>query len=156
MLNGSRTWRRERYPSGVLQSCTRAQRGSLLLEASIAIGIFSFGIIGLFGVLSASIRASNDARLRTEAACVAHALIAEMWTMRAGAMDAQFVDGGAAFAAWESRVARLLPAATLAVDVTEPGLSAQSQSVVVTLTWLPPGSNERHRYVTSAQIGRNT
>jgi hypothetical protein len=78
-----------------------------------------------------------------------------MWTTPGANLDAQFAVGGAALDAWRARVVHLLPAATMTVDLGEPGLSAQSRSITVSITWLLPGSPERHRYVTSAQIGRN-
>lgn len=155
MLKAARMSRREHGARTAARAAVREQRGGLLLEASIAIAIFSFGVLGLVNVLASSIRATDDARLRSEAAQIAHAITAEMWTMPATELDAQFAAGGAAFYAWRSKVAQLLPAATMSVELTEPGLSAQSRSVVVTITWLRPGSTERHRYVASAQIGRN-
>ena len=63
------------------------QTGSYLLEALIAILIFSFGVLGLIGLLGSSIRVTNDARYRSEAANLAGAMIADMWTMTATQMD---------------------------------------------------------------------
>ncbi len=156
MLTASRMWHRKHRTAEAMPTVPRVQRGSLLLEASIAIAIFSFGVLGLLGVLASSIRAADEARLRSEAAQFAHAIVAEMWTTPATDLDARFAADGAAVGAWRNKVARLLPAATMSVGFAEPGLSAQSRSVVVTITWLLPGSTQRHRYVTSAQIGRNT
>lgn len=130
-------------------------RGSHLLEALVAIALFSFGVLGLVGVLAQSIRATHDARLRTEAATLAHAMLAEMWTMRGTAVEAQFTAGGAAFDAWNARIASLLPAAATTVEFPEARLSAQSRAAVVTIAWLLPGAGVRHRYVASAEIGRN-
>ena len=131
------------------------QCGAHLLEALIAIAIFSFAILGLVGVLAHSIRATHDARLRTEAAQFAHAMVAEMWTTPVAEIEGRFAVGGPALAAWKARIAGLLPEATATVDFAAPGLSTRSRSAIVTIAWFAPGSNERHRYVTSAQIGRN-
>jgi type IV pilus assembly protein PilV len=138
-----------------VQSVPRRQRGAHLIEALIAIAIFSFGVLGLVGVLASSIRVTDEARLRSEASLLAHALIAEMWTTPGANLDAHFALGGAALDAWRARVEQLLPAATMKVDLDEPGLSAQSRSITVSISWRLPGSTERHRFVTSAQIGRN-
>ena len=81
---------RPMYPRAAL----RRQSGSYLLEGLIAILIFSFGILGLIGLLGSSIRITNDARYRTEAANLAGAMIADMWTMKAAEMDTQFGSGG--------------------------------------------------------------
>jgi len=136
-----------------------AQRGVALLESLIAILIFSFGILGLIGILIGSIRATNDARYRAEAANLAQALIGAMWTTRAADLDAQFGTGGPQLVAWQTQVANLLPSATgvnvPVVDLTQPGLSAQSRSVVVTLFWQLPGEPGRHQLLITAQIGKN-
>ena len=136
------------------------QRGVVLLEALIAILIFSFGVLGLVAILAGSIRATNDARYRAEAANLAQALIGAMWSTRPADLDAQFGAGGAQLLAWQTQVAGLLPQATGAnlpvVDLTQPGLSTQSRSVVVTMFWQVPGESGRHQLLITAQIGKNT
>ena len=146
---------RPTYPRAAL----RRQSGSYLLEGLIAILIFSFGILGLIGLLSSSIRITNDARYRTEAANLAGAMIADMWTMTATEMDAQFGSTGSKLRDWRTKAASLLPSATGAnapqVDLAQPGLSPQSRTVVVTVKWQLPGEAETHQYVMTAQIGKN-
>ena len=136
-----------------------AQSGSALLESLIAILIFSFGVLGLIGVLSASIRATNDARYRAEAANLASALIGDMWATAATELDPQFGTGGPRLAAWQNVVARELPSASGAnaplVDLAQPGLSTQSRSVVVTVFWQLPGETVRHQVLITSQIGKN-
>ena len=136
-----------------------AQGGSALLESLVAILIFSFGVLGLIGVLSASIRATNDARYRAEAANLANALIGDMWATAATQLDPQFGTGGPKLAAWQNLVARDLPSATGAnaplVDLAQPGLSTQSRSVVVTVFWQLPGETVRHQVLITSQIGKN-
>ena len=136
------------------------QRGSFLLEGLIAMLIFAFGILGLVGLLAGSIRASNDARYRTEAINLANAIVGDMWTTRAADLDTQFGSGGAKLVAWQTQAASLLPSATGTnapqVDLAQPGISAQSRSVVITIFWQLPGETERHRVLLTAQIGKNT
>ena len=62
----------------------RHQKGSYLLESLIAILIFSFGILGLIGLLSSSIRITNDARYRAEAANLASAIRVWLFERRSG------------------------------------------------------------------------
>ncbi len=69
------------------------QGGSFLLEGMVAILIFAFGILGLVGILAGSIRASNDARYRTEAINLANAIVGDMWTTQAADLDTQFGSG---------------------------------------------------------------
>jgi type IV pilus assembly protein PilV len=135
------------------------QGGSYLLDGLIALLIFAFGVLGLIGMVGGSIRASNDARYRAEAINLANAMVGDMWTTQPTALDAQFGTGGAKLTAWQTQAASLLPSATGAnaptVDLTQPGLSAQSRSAVVTIFWQLPGDTERHQLVLTAQIGKN-
>ena len=75
-------------------------------------------------------------------------------------LDPQFGPGGPELIAWQSQVASLLPSATGAnaplIDLTQPGLSLQSRSVVVTVFWQLPGETVRHQVLVTAQIGKNT
>ena len=111
-----------------LQRARARQGGSFLLEGMIAILVFAFGILGLIGMLAGSIRASNDARYRTEAINLANAIVGDMWTTQAADLDTQFGSGGTKLTAWQTQAASLLPSATGAnapqIDLTQPGLSA--------------------------------
>jgi type IV pilus assembly protein PilV len=148
----------ERFPARARLAGAR-QIGSALLEALIAILIFSFGVLGLIGILAGSIRATNDARYRAEAANLAQALIGDMWSTAAADLDTQFGPAGPKLVAWQAQVASLLPSASgtnlPVVDLTQPGLSAQSRSVVVTMFWQLPGESGRHQLLITAQIGKN-
>ena len=143
------------YPRAAL----RRQSGSYLLEGLIAILIFSFGILGLIGLLGSSIRITNDARYRTEAANLAGAMIADMWTMTAAQLDAQFGPGQPKLVAWQAKAASLLPSASGVnapeVDLTQPAPSPQSRTVIVTVKWKLPGEAETHQHLMTAQIGKN-
>ena len=136
------------------------QDGSALLEALVAILIFSFGVLGLIGILAASVRATNDARYRAEAANLANALIGDMWATKATDLDPLFGAGGPKFIAWRNQVAAQLPSASGTnapqIDLSQPGLSTQSRSVVVTVFWQMPGETVRHQVLITAQIGKNT
>ena len=143
-----------------LQRPGARQGGSFLLEGMIAILVFAFGILGLIGMLAGSIRASNDARYRTEAINLANAIVGDMWTTQAADLDAQFGSGGTKLTAWRTQAASLLPSATGAnvpqIDLTQAGLSAGRRSVVITVFWQLPGATERHQVLLTAQIGKNT
>jgi len=136
------------------------QDGSVLLESLVAILIFSFGVLGLIGILASSIRATNDARYRAEAANLANAVIGDMWATAPADLGPQFGPDGPRLVAWQSQVAGLLPAANGAnaplIDLAQPGLSLQSRSVVVTVFWQLPGETVRHQVLVTAQIGKNT
>lgn len=147
-----------RIPKATAQNLPARQTGSYLLEALIAILIFAFGVLGLIGLLGSSIRVTNDARFRSEAANLAGAMIADMWTMTAAQMDTDFGTGGTKLAAWQTKAANLLPSAGTyppTVDLTQPGLSAESRTAVVTVFWQLPGETEKHQHLMTAQIGKN-
>ena len=136
------------------------QGGVALLEALVAMLIFSFGVLGLVGILGNSIRATNDARYRAEAANLAEAVIGDMWATAPANLDTQFGPSGAKLTAWRTQVGGLLPRATGAnvplIDLTQAGISTQSRSVVVTVFWQFPGEATRHQVLITAQIGKNT
>lgn len=55
------------------------QSGVMLIEALIALLIFSIGILGIVGLQSSAVTASSDAKYRSEAALLANELIGQMW-----------------------------------------------------------------------------
>src|SRR3954468_14872308 len=59
---------------------TRSQRGVMLIEALIAILIFTIGILGVIGLQAAAVQQSTDAKNRTEAAYMADQLMGSMWS----------------------------------------------------------------------------
>ncbi|MBK8577809.1 MAG: type IV pilus modification protein PilV [Candidatus Accumulibacter sp.] len=58
---------------------TKAQAGVMLLEALIAILIFSLGILSLVALQGTSIQLTSDAKYRTDATLLANRLIGQMW-----------------------------------------------------------------------------
>jgi type IV pilus assembly protein PilV len=141
------------------KSLPARQAGSYLLEALIAILIFAFGVLGLIGLLGSSIRVTNDARYRAEAANLANGMIGDMWTMTAAKVDLEFGPSGTSLGDWTNKIASLLPQATGAnapVVTITPGINTtESRTVAVTVFWQLPGETQRHQYVTTAQIGKN-
>lgn len=55
------------------------QQGSVLLEALIAVLIFSLGILALVGLQAAMIKNTGAAKYRTDASYIAQKRIGEMW-----------------------------------------------------------------------------
>lgn len=137
----------------------RFQRGSFLVEGLVALIIFMIGVLGMIGAVAGSVRMSNDARYRAEAINLANAIVGDMWATQPADLDDTFGAGGAKLAAWKTLASSLLPQATGSnapvVDISQPGLSTQSRSVVVTIYWQLPGEVDRHRVLLTAQIGKN-
>jgi type IV pilus assembly protein PilV len=67
----------------------RKQQGVMLIEALIAILIFSLGILGMVAMGSVAIAAQSDSQYRTEAANYANEIVSEMAIqLQAGAYNA--------------------------------------------------------------------
>jgi len=60
-----------------------SQSGAMLLEALIAILIFSLGILAVIGLQAQSIRNSAESKYRSDASFLANQLIGRMWADRA-------------------------------------------------------------------------
>ena len=131
------------------------QAGAYLLEVLVATLLIAFGVLGLIGLHASSTRSDNEARFRAEAGSIANGIIAGMWIETAAQMDADFCARCAKLASWQAKAASLLPSAQVLVDLAGAGLSAESRSVTVTVSWQMPGSAERHNFVSTAQIGKN-
>jgi type IV pilus assembly protein PilV len=135
-------------------SLPNKQAGSMLLEALIAILIFSMGILAIVGLQAASLKSANDARYRTTASLLANELIGQMWVSdrtTANALQTKFNSpGGAAYTAWLANVQNVqtgLPGvANTTVNV------AADRTVTISISWKSPSEPTAHTYVAVAQI----
>ena len=149
----------------------KSQSGVMLLEALIAILIFSLGVLGVIGMQASAVKASRDAKYRTDAGLLANELIGQMWSgNRDGAtLQANFQgDGnqtgptniltdGPIYTAWQARVASTLPGtvANPSVVTVVPGVVGPprtSSLVTVTVSWSAPNEQVAHRYRVVVQI----
>lgn len=104
------------------------QQGSVLIEAMVALVIFSMGVLALIGLQSAMIKNSSDNRYRAEAQLIAQTHIANM--MASGANAANYITQ-----VDKQKIKTQLPNGTLA-------FSALTNSMVtVTVGWQVPGGN---------------
>ena len=149
----------------------KQQSGVMLLEALIAILIFSLGVLGIVGLQASAVAATRDAKYRTDAGLLANELVGEMMSgNRDGAtLQANFqgddddslgtsvlVDGPL-FLLWRARVRAALPGADLndPLVIVTPGVPGppQTASVVsITVRWMPPNQTVPHRYQVVVQI----
>ena len=143
------------------------QHGSSLLEALIAILIFSMGILALLGLQATSIKNSSDAKYRADAAYLANQIIGQMWVDRANIpINYAHQHGGAVCAptgtasananvtAWLAQINTLLPgAASTKQQITVGALTASgAYPVTVTVCWQGPQEATPHNFVATAQI----
>ncbi|HTS55662.1 MAG TPA: hypothetical protein VMH26_20530 [Burkholderiales bacterium] len=119
------------------------QTGVMLLEALIAILIFSVGILAIVGMQATAMQDQGEAKYRTEAAFLANRVIAQMWGFigtdpnQIQAKLTPFAYGGgggppATIADWVNTVQNTLPGATSFPPIIT--VNADN-SVVVTVRW---------------------
>lgn len=121
-------------------------RGIVLLDALIAIVIFSIGILGMMSLQSNAVSLSADAQYRTEAAMLADRIIGEMWVAPQTTLATDFSSpSGARYVPWSSLV-EALPEGESTVVVTADGLAT------VTINWTQPGDSVEHEYQSVTQV----
>jgi type IV pilus assembly protein PilV len=137
--------------------CT--QRGALLVEALVAIVVFSVGVLGNVALHAQAMRHVGEAHYRSEAAALAQSVLARMWAEDPAGLAARYGDGhGTGYDAFAG-LARRLPGAQLSGNAPEvrieAGPSAASRRVTVVLRWQAPGESAPHRHATTAIMGGN-
>lgn len=136
------------------------QQGSMLIEALVAILIFSMGILAIVGLQATSVKLSTDAKYRSDASLLANQLIGQMSV--AAPDTATLIAGfsspnGADYLTWvASSVQPNLPGVTGArlPTVAVVAVNAATQ-VTVTLRWQAPSEADAstvHSYIAIAQI----
>jgi type IV pilus assembly protein PilV len=133
-------------------------RGFVLLDALIALLIFSFGMLGILALQASAIKFGSDAKYRTDAALLADRLIAGMWVYDVNTVVADFKTNGAAFNAWRDNLVDCAKAKVTTNCL--PGVAANPPTVVfgdnnfvtITVQWQGPQESAPHTYVTVSQI----
>ncbi len=121
----------KRYPTAL----PAVQQGVVLLEALIAILIFSLGVLALTGLQATMIKSTDNAKYRAEATFVAQDKLSEIWLSG--------TDNLAGHVANEDAVPQL-PSGKLTVAVN-------GRDVTVRVNWTVPGGDE-HTYETVARV----
>jgi type IV pilus assembly protein PilV len=106
--------------------------GSALLEALLAIVLFSIGLIALLMLLTASIREDSAARYRAQAALLVDEAVAVMWAGDRSSLASRFGANGADFTAWRARVQSQLPGAVAYPPTVQ---VASDNTVTLTVQW---------------------
>ena len=152
-------------------SIRKAQGGVALLEAMIAILVFSIGVLGIVGLQARSVQGLGEAGFRSQAVQHANDLIAEMWITDPGLRSNLYssAPAGARYNAWVNRVttgSKLLPGAIanppiVVVNTVQqpisllPGDNYTYSDITITVRWISPGSppgTPVSQYITTARI----
>lgn len=144
----------------------RAQSGFALLEALIAILIFSFGILAIMGLQAVAISDVRDAKYRSDATFLADQIIGQMWTdwanlddyaLNTGGSNCSFSGGSSAsgttasnISGWESQVSALLPQSATAQH--QISVNTATNTVTVTICWKAAQDADYRRHSVTAQI----
>jgi len=144
----------------------KRQGGVMLLEALIAILIFSVGILAIVGMQATAMKAVTDARSRSEAALYANQLLAQIWTDAPNANSYAYAGAGAPpprLQGWYNLVtgasgSRGLPGA-LPPKVTVTSPTAKGGTVKVEVFWQTPEELSQglpaHNYTVVAAVYAN-
>jgi type IV pilus assembly protein PilV len=148
------------------------QQGGFLLEALVAILIFSFGVLGLVGLQASAVEFTNDAQYRSEAAYLANTLIAQMWADDRSQIAVKYgmpPGPGPGYTAMKQTIDNLntgLPGAAalpavpgstsleILFNETAP-VTPTSVNVRVVIRWKSPSDVQVHNYEATATIGQN-
>lgn len=149
----------------------KGQAGIALLEAMIAILVFSIGILGVVGLQARSVQGLGEAGFRSQAVQHANELIAEMWLSDPGLRANLYNSSvpGSRYIDWVNRIttgSRLLPGAIANPPIvvvntvqlpltTSPGDTFTYSNVTITIRWLPtgaPAGTPVSQYITTARI----
>ena len=112
------------------------QQGVVLLEALVAILIFSMGVLALVGLQAAMIKNTSDSKYRSEASFIAQQRIGMIWSDP---------DNAVAYVEADTDISDRLPSGTRTVTEPTPG------QFMVTVTWQQPGQPQ-HNFTTTATI----
>ncbi len=119
------------------------QEGVMLLEALIAILIFSLGILAIVGLQATMIKSTADAKLRSEASYLAQDRIGQMWAADPATLNT-FVEAA-------TDISAQIPGGQRTTATT-----AVAGQYLITVSWQEPGSNQpRHSYTTAVTIAGN-
>ena len=125
----------------------RRHRGSFLVEALVAVVVFSIALLGLASSIATGERASGSAQWREEAFDIAAATLAEMAAETPAGLVARYgpPGDGAGYQRLLARATRLpgvrADAHAPVVDIVD---DASRRTVAISIYWQRPGDSEVH------------
>ncbi|MES2106997.1 MAG: prepilin-type cleavage/methylation domain-containing protein [Pseudomonadota bacterium] len=126
-----------------------SQRGVVLLEALIAIFIFSVGILGIVGLQASMIKGTSDTKYRIEATTIAQQRISQIWLDQANLANYGEVNTDISASSGLPSGKRTTTRGAASCG-TDPILLLSC--FVVTVTWQQPGSVDVRNVTTVSHI----
>jgi type IV pilus assembly protein PilV len=136
----------------------RRARGYFLLEALMAVLIIALAVLGLVALMSRSIQNVDESKVRGDAAALTASFIGNMWIddRNLAALQAKYMSAGSAgYDDFNTLLKANLPNAQDPVVDIQPGKTANSADVSITVLWQVPGDKDPHQYQAFATIGAN-
>lgn len=141
------------------------QHGVMLLEALVAILIFSLGVLSVIQLQAVSIKQASGAEQRSTAALLANDLVSRMWASDKTALQTNYASettNASGYNQWLSTVLGsglpnvsrdkgTLPEVKFATGPVTPSGAASLQATI-SLYWIAPGDSSKHSYTTVAQF----
>lgn len=132
-------------------------RGMFLLEALVAIVVFSLGMLGLLGLVAHALQQGGSARWRSEASDIAVAVLSRMGAEDPAALASRYdsVTPGPGYRALLAQAARL-PGVSARVNAPRVAIddAGESRRVSVTVYWQRPDEHSAHRSTVATVLPR--
>jgi type IV pilus assembly protein PilV len=137
-------------PMKSTQQGKSAQRGVVLLEALVAILLFSMGVLALVGLQAAMIKNTSESKFRAEASYIAQQWIGRMWAdpTQPGAYVISSITDPRSDISAEHNLGTLPGGIRL---VTQPDSTNFPNLFMVTIKWQQPGQIQ-HNYTTTVNV----
>jgi type IV pilus assembly protein PilV len=133
-----------------------AQRGIVMIDALVAVVIFSIGIVGMITLQGQAVNLASAAKYRTDAAMMAEQVIGQMWASNnatAGVLGTNFNSpAGVSYKAWAAKVQSASTGLPGAAGLAPTIVVDANNQVTVTVFWQAPSDANPHQYVTQTQI----
>ena len=133
----------------------RRQRGGFLLEALVALVVFSLASIALLGVVAQALRQGGSARWRAETAGIASSAVSLMWAEDPAALASSY-DSAAPGPGYRELLAAAMRLPGVATGRNEPRVNIvdlpDGRRVSVTVFWQLTGDLATHRAVVSGTL----
>lgn len=146
---------RDHVPMRILSSLIpKRRRGGSLVDALLALLLFSVGMLALLRLLSSVLAESANAHYRNQASQLASSLVARMWSgdRSLASLQARYGDASANdYQAWLATVQASLPGTDAAALQPVVSIDAQRR-VAITLQWKAPSDRSAHQMRVQAVI----